>query len=64
MMVKPILKLNLFFSIEDVKELTVREGEKGIKFGKIKALEYRIKRFFRDLKHRTNDEKGVDKDEK
>ena len=61
---KTDIKTEPFFSIEDVKELTVREGEKGIKFGKIKALEYKIKRFFRDLKHRTNDEKGVDKDEK
>jgi len=57
-------KAEPFFSKEDVKELTVKEGENGRKFGKIKSLEYRIKRFFRRLIHKTNDEKGVNKDER
>ena len=61
---KPNIEMEPFFSIEEVKELTVKEGENGIKFEKIKALEYRIKRFFRSLKPKTNDEKGVNKDER
>lgn len=50
--------------MEDVKELTVKEGKNGIKFRKIKALEYQIKSFFRSLKHKANDEKGGNKDER
>jgi len=53
-----------FFSVEDVKELTIKEGKDGIKLTKIKALQYRIKRFFRNLKNKANDEKEVNRDEK